>query len=287
MSAASDSQSDSSQTQCKLARFDLQERLETCVKREHDVESIKREASESEDAASSPLGSPDVKLPEEYSPLKFCQITMEENDVKSDLSSSPKRTPSRKQPLPKKIERNVTTLRKLAPKPEGAIVSNETTQVGKKKYACHLCTKVFGWSTDLKRHILVHTGERPFKCENCQATFTRNFLLQKHQSKVHPCKPKPVELKAEADGSTSKREEETENGNVKLEVTEEEEDDDDEDRLVITEEAEEKAECNVTASSNTASDKWHRMSSHNSGSSCADLKRSEMFKATPIKVLTM
>ncbi|XP_063232664.1 zinc finger protein 892-like isoform X2 [Bacillus rossius redtenbacheri] len=56
---------------------------------------------------------------------------------------------------------------------------------GKKKYPCHLCTKTFGWSTDLKRHILTHTGERPFKCGLCRATFTRNFLLQKHEAKFH------------------------------------------------------------------------------------------------------
>lgn len=280
LSAASDTQSDSSQPQgCKLARFDLQERLENCVKQEH--ESIKQEASETEEVAT-PLGSPEVKISEEYSPLKFCQITMEENDSKSDLNSSPKRTPSRKQPVPKKIERNVTPLRKLAPKPEGAAVSSEPAQVGRKKYACHLCTKVFGWSTDLKRHILVHTGERPFKCENCQATFTRNFLLQKHQSKVHPCKPKPPELKAEADGKE-------EGTKVKLEATdlnEEDEDDDDEGRLVITEEVDEKPDCNLIQSSNCSSDKWRR-TSNKSESRCADLKRSDMFKTTPIKVLTM
>ncbi|KAK9870145.1 hypothetical protein WA026_006237 [Henosepilachna vigintioctopunctata] len=54
-----------------------------------------------------------------------------------------------------------------------------------KKYKCTYCQKQFGWSTDLKRHTLIHTGERPYKCKKCSLTFTRNFLLQKHLSKIH------------------------------------------------------------------------------------------------------
>ncbi|EFA02595.1 zinc finger protein 264 isoform X1 [Tribolium castaneum] len=54
-----------------------------------------------------------------------------------------------------------------------------------RKYQCKYCSKKFGWPTDLKRHILIHTGERPFKCQCCDSTFTRNFLLKKHQRKCH------------------------------------------------------------------------------------------------------
>lgn len=73
----------------------------------------------------------------------------------------------------------------------------------KKKYPCTFCAKVFGWSTDLKRHILTHTGQRPFKCKLCDATFTRNFLLQKHENKAHQTEIKlkipnlkPIQLKS-------------------------------------------------------------------------------------------
>lgn len=33
--------------------------------------------------------------------------------------------------------------------------------------------------------ICLLTGERPFKCNSCQAAFTRNFLLQKHFARAH------------------------------------------------------------------------------------------------------
>lgn len=52
-------------------------------------------------------------------------------------------------------------------------------------FTCIYCSKSFEWSTDLKRHTLVHNGERPFKCDSCKFSFTRNFFLQRHKIKYH------------------------------------------------------------------------------------------------------
>ena len=64
----------------------------------------------------------------------------------------------------------------------------EESDEHRRKYKCPHCIKKFCWSTDLKRHILTHTGERPFSCEFCPANFTRKFLMQKHTRKHHPDK---------------------------------------------------------------------------------------------------
>lgn len=288
-SDSSESRESVSPQPCKLAKFDLQKRLENCVSNLTTNNDTNVSIKQEEDECDISNSIPDTKASDDYSPLKFCMITMEENDKKS-VNTNPKKIASRKQPSPKKIERKGKEgLRKLAPKPEG-LVSPEPAVIssGKKKYACHLCTKVFGWSTDLKRHILVHTGERPFKCKTCHATFTRNFLLQKHQSKVHPCKPKETVVKTEIIEIQNYVENENNNEEVKVEVdplkeepmdSNEYEDDEDDDRLIITEDIEEKP--SLTSSSDDT--KWH-LFPKNADYRCSDVKQSEIYSIAPVKV---
>ena len=37
----------------------------------------------------------------------------------------------------------------------------------KKQYPCGVCDKSFKLKHDLKRHTLIHTGEKPHSCGNC------------------------------------------------------------------------------------------------------------------------
>ena len=54
-----------------------------------------------------------------------------------------------------------------------------------KKYACGLCEQKFPSPAALKRHIVVHTAERPFKCELCKASFRQKGNLTRHYGRVH------------------------------------------------------------------------------------------------------
>ncbi|KAL3268128.1 hypothetical protein HHI36_007255 [Cryptolaemus montrouzieri] len=55
-----------------------------------------------------------------------------------------------------------------------------------KKYKCPHCDVGFSNNGQLKGHIRIHTGERPFKCDekDCGKTFTRNEELTRHK-RIH------------------------------------------------------------------------------------------------------
>lgn len=53
---------------------------------------------------------------------------------------------------------------------------------GERQYSCPVagCGKKFLDNSKLKRHQLVHTGEKPFKCELCFKRFSLDFNLRTH-----------------------------------------------------------------------------------------------------------
>uniref|UniRef100_A0A6A7FXR7 Gastrula zinc finger protein XlCGF26.1-like n=1 Tax=Hirondellea gigas TaxID=1518452 RepID=A0A6A7FXR7_9CRUS len=54
----------------------------------------------------------------------------------------------------------------------------------KVKHSCEYCSEWFSSLCDLERHILQHTGEKPYKCSRCSTSFTRMSSLNNH-SRIH------------------------------------------------------------------------------------------------------
>ncbi|XP_074645924.1 uncharacterized protein LOC141902184 [Tubulanus polymorphus] len=51
-------------------------------------------------------------------------------------------------------------------------------------HSCTICGKVLCSQSSLDRHMLVHSGERPFKCQICHVSFTTNGNMHRHM-RVH------------------------------------------------------------------------------------------------------
>ena len=55
---------------------------------------------------------------------------------------------------------------------------------GGRRHVCEVCDRDFASARNLKRHNLIHTGEKPFKCKECDKAFSDKSNLTEHMG-VH------------------------------------------------------------------------------------------------------
>ncbi|XP_005101567.2 uncharacterized protein LOC101861292 [Aplysia californica] len=53
------------------------------------------------------------------------------------------------------------------------------------KFTCPYCPRCFPWLSSLNRHLLTHTGQKPFKCPRCPVTFSTKSNRERHLIRKH------------------------------------------------------------------------------------------------------
>ncbi|XP_027010786.2 zinc finger protein 770 [Tachysurus fulvidraco] len=67
----------------------------------------------------------------------------------------------------------------------GEVESSPDRELSRRQdYSCSVCLKHFNAPSKLRRHVLIHTGQRPFRCTDCFRGFRQKSHLQVHKCKA-------------------------------------------------------------------------------------------------------
>lgn len=73
----------------------------------------------------------------------------------------------------------------VQPVPKRSPRKAEAAAARRKQHVCSHCSKEFGGKTDLERHMLIHSDERPHKCNECGKCYRQAVNLKNHKTTAH------------------------------------------------------------------------------------------------------
>ena len=66
-----------------------------------------------------------------------------------------------------------------------SLKNHMVTHTGDKPYKCNQCPHATTQAGHLKAHMMQHTGKRPFSCPQCEKSFIRTQQLKTHIARNH------------------------------------------------------------------------------------------------------
>ena len=69
----------------------------------------------------------------------------------------------------------------------------EPVRIGVRQYGCPYCNRIMKSQRDMKRHIMVHTGEKPISCDYCEFTCNSQGSMSRHIQNRHARNPLEIE----------------------------------------------------------------------------------------------